>query len=157
MLDQICPKILFPVQSKTTENYPQIRYIWINLGTNFQLKETVLIFQSKFFAKSVFPVQGRTSEHYHWFQHIWISLGTNFSPKLTVLIFWTKYAQKGYSWFKTDIKIITDFKQKAELFNSSFANQCWLINNNSKIPTDSYLLSDLCLMLLLLIMALQKL
>ena len=29
---------------------------------------------------------------------------------------------------------ITDFKKKAELFNSFFANQCSLINNNSELP-----------------------
>ena len=29
---------------------------------------------------------------------------------------------------------ITDFKKKAELFNSFFANQCSLINNNSQLP-----------------------
>ena len=39
---------------------------------------------------------------------------------------------------------ITDFKQKAELFNSFFANQCSLIND-SNIPTDSHLLTDKCL------------
>ena len=34
---------------------------------------------------------------------------------------------------------ITDFKRKAELFNSFFAKQCSLINNNSKIPPTIYL------------------
>ena len=29
---------------------------------------------------------------------------------------------------------ITDFKKKAELFDSFFANQCSLINNNSQLP-----------------------
>ena len=29
---------------------------------------------------------------------------------------------------------ITDFKKKKELFNSFFANQCFLINNNSQLP-----------------------
>ena len=29
---------------------------------------------------------------------------------------------------------ITDFKNKAELFNSFFANQCSLINYNSQLP-----------------------
>ena len=31
-------------------------------------------------------------------------------------------------------KYITDFKKKAELFNSFFASQCSLINNNSQLP-----------------------
>ena len=29
---------------------------------------------------------------------------------------------------------ITDFKKKAELFNSFCGNQCFLINNNSQLP-----------------------
>ena len=29
---------------------------------------------------------------------------------------------------------ITDFKKEAELFNSFFANQCSLINNNNQLP-----------------------
>ena len=33
---------------------------------------------------------------------------------------------------------ITDFKKKAELFNSFFANQCSLINNNSQLPRNLY-------------------
>ena len=31
-------------------------------------------------------------------------------------------------------KIITDFREKAELFNSIFANQCSLIKNTRVIP-----------------------
>ena len=42
------------------------------------------------------------------------------------------------------IYIYIYFKQKAELFNSFFANQCSLIND-SNIPTDSHLLTDKCL------------
>ena len=38
---------------------------------------------------------------------------------------------------------ITDFKKKAELFNSFFANQCSLINNNSQLPrTLSYMTNE---------------
>ena len=38
---------------------------------------------------------------------------------------------------------ITDFKKKAELFNSFFANQCFLINNNSQLsPTLSYKINE---------------
>ena len=33
----------------------------------------------------------------------------------------------------------TDFKRKAELFNSFFAKQCSLIDNNSKIPLTIFL------------------
>ena len=33
-------------------------------------------------------------------------------------------------------RFITDFREKAELFNSFFANQCSLITNCSVLPTD---------------------
>ena len=33
-------------------------------------------------------------------------------------------------------RFILDFKHKAELFNDFFSNQCSLINNNSKLPTN---------------------
>ena len=32
---------------------------------------------------------------------------------------------------------ITDFKEKAEIFNSFFANQCTIVKNTSQFPTDS--------------------
>ena len=32
-------------------------------------------------------------------------------------------------------RFITDFKEKAELFNSFFAKQCSLIRNDSELPT----------------------
>ena len=34
-----------------------------------------------------------------------------------------------------DNKYITDFKQKAEIFNSHFSKQCTPLINNSKIPS----------------------
>ena len=40
---------------------------------------------------------------------------------------------------------ISDFKQKAELFNNFFSNQCSLINNNSKLPTNLIHITDWCL------------
>ena len=33
-----------------------------------------------------------------------------------------------------DNKFVTDFSTKANLFNSSFANQCSIIKNNSVLP-----------------------
>ena len=33
-------------------------------------------------------------------------------------------------------RFITDFREKAELFNSFFANQCPLVQNSSVLPTD---------------------
>ena len=37
---------------------------------------------------------------------------------------------------------ISAFKQKAELLNDFFSNQCSLINNNSKIPTNLIHVTD---------------
>ena len=41
-----------------------------------------------------------------------------------------------------DNKFITDFREKAELFNSFFANQCLLITNTSELPTNCESLTD---------------
>ena len=37
---------------------------------------------------------------------------------------------------------ITDFKEKAELFNSFFAKQCFLIRNDSELPTSLTFYTD---------------
>ena len=39
-------------------------------------------------------------------------------------------------------KFVTDFKEKAELFNSFFAKQCSLIKNSSKLPSHLHCLTD---------------
>ena len=39
-------------------------------------------------------------------------------------------------------KFVTDFKEKAELFNSFFAKQCSLIKNESKLPSRLHFLTD---------------
>ena len=33
---------------------------------------------------------------------------------------------------------ITDFKEKAQIFNDFFAKQCTLVENSSKLPTNSF-------------------
>ena len=33
--------------------------------------------------------------------------------------------------------LLTDFKEKAEIFNSSFANQCSLVNGDSSLPSET--------------------
>ena len=33
---------------------------------------------------------------------------------------------------------ITDFKEKAQIFNNIFAKQCTLVENTSKLPIDSF-------------------
>ena len=40
---------------------------------------------------------------------------------------------------------VTDFKKKAELFNSYFAKQCTLMNSNSTLPVNLQYLTDKCL------------
>ena len=42
-------------------------------------------------------------------------------------------------------KFITDFKEKAELFNHIFVNQCSLLSNNSVLPTNLPQLTSKCL------------
>ena len=42
-------------------------------------------------------------------------------------------------------KFITDFKEKAELFNRFFVNQCSLLSNNSVLPTNLTQLTNKCL------------
>ena len=39
-------------------------------------------------------------------------------------------------------KFVTDFKEKAELFNSHFATQCSLISNSSKLPQHTQYSTD---------------
>ena len=39
-------------------------------------------------------------------------------------------------------RFVTDFKKKAELFNSFFAKQCTLINNGSSLPSEHLLKTD---------------
>ena len=40
---------------------------------------------------------------------------------------------------------ITDFKEKAEIFNSFFAKQCTIVKNTGQIPTDSLKRTNNCL------------
>ena len=42
-------------------------------------------------------------------------------------------------------KFVTDFKEKAELFNHFFVNQCSLLSNNSVLPTNLPQLTSKCL------------
>ena len=41
-----------------------------------------------------------------------------------------------------DNKFITDFREKAELFNSFFASHCALITNTSELPTNCKSFTD---------------
>ena len=42
----------------------------------------------------------------------------------------------------SEMRFITDFRKKAELFNFFFANQCSLISSSSALPTDYELFTD---------------
>ena len=44
-----------------------------------------------------------------------------------------------------EYKFITDFKEKAELFNQFFVNQCSLLSNSNVLPTDLPQLKNKCL------------
>ena len=55
-----------------------------------------------------------------------------------------------------DNKFITEFREKAALFNSFFANQCSLITNTSVLSTNWESLTDKSLTFPLLIMTLEK-
>ena len=37
-----------------------------------------------------------------------------------------------------DNNYITDFKEKAQIFNNFFTKQCTLVENTSKLPIDSF-------------------
>ena len=51
---------------------------------------------------------------------------------------------------------ITDFKEKAQIFNDFFAKQCTLVENSSKLPTNSFKRTNNLLTISLPKMILQK-
>ena len=53
------PKKVFPVENRKSEYHHGILYIWISLGTKFQLKLIILRFWTKFTPKEVFPFENR--------------------------------------------------------------------------------------------------
>ena len=73
-------------------------HIRISLGTEFQLKPTILIFWTRFTQKDIFVWKQKKELHYQILQ-IRICLGTKFHLKLTILIFETNLPQKGiFGW-----------------------------------------------------------
>ena len=83
-----------------SEDHHWILYIWISVGTKFQLKLTYFEFLDQICPNTAFPVKKGKIEYHHWILHIWISQSTKFQLKLTILVFWTKFVQKGYLWPK---------------------------------------------------------
>ena len=57
----------------------------MTVTTKFQLKQTILIFWTKFAPKRAFSILNRKSEHYHWIVYIRISLDTKFQLTQTIL------------------------------------------------------------------------
>ena len=101
-MDQICLKRGIPIGNKKKWTSPLNSPFRISLGTEFQLKLTILIFWVKFAQKEYLQSKTEKSEHYHWILHIRISRGTKFQLKPTILMFWTKFAQKVYSWLEIE-------------------------------------------------------
>ena len=79
---------------------------WINVGTTFQVKLTILIIFGQVWPKIVFPVKNEKSEHYHRILHIQISLALiqiSISVYTDSLNFFsTKFSKKGYFRSKTE-------------------------------------------------------
>ena len=95
-LDQIYPKRVFPVQSRTNERLHRIQHICISLGNKkFHLKQIILSIWTKFAQKG-----------YLWSRTGQMNITTEFSilelvqvPAFILSrpfeIFWTKFVQKG--------------------------------------------------------------
>ena len=51
------PKKVFPVENRKSEHHHEVLYIWISLGTKFQLKLIILSFQTKFTQRRHFQLK----------------------------------------------------------------------------------------------------
>ena len=71
-----------------------ILHIQIILGTQFQLKLTILIFWTKFARKGYFS--SKTEKLNIESCNVRFKRATKSQLKVTILIFWTKFAQEGY-------------------------------------------------------------
>ena len=81
---------------KQNEHHHWILHIPTSLDTRFQLRQTILIFWSKFAQKRCMPVQifFPYFDPYSWIPHIQINLGTKYQVKSIILNFWTSSTQK---------------------------------------------------------------
>ena len=52
---------------------------------------------------------------------------------------------ENFFFFFEQCRFISDFKHKAEIFNHFFSNQCSLLNNNRKLPTNLSHITDRCI------------
>ena len=99
-MDQICPKNVLPIQTRTNKHRRWIQHIRISLDIKCHLKQHFWFFKPNL-SNNVFPVQNRTNLHHHRTQHIQISLSIKCHLNQTILIFWTTFALKAYFWSKT--------------------------------------------------------
>ena len=103
ILDQInySKNSISDLKRKKMKNHQWILYIWINLGSKFQIQQ-FWFFETNLPQKRILPVKNIKNKRHHWIVHIRISLSTKFQLKLTILIFWTKFVQKRYFQLKTE-------------------------------------------------------
>ena len=129
-LDKSCKKRSKTKKVNTIESYiletvHQILHIGINLGSKFQLQQTISVFWNKFQNKTILPFENRKTDYHHWLQHIPISWRTKFQLKLTILIlFWSSLPEKffrshaknkkeNHHWIlHIQIRICTEFQLK---------------------------------------------
>ena len=92
---KFCPRRVFPVENRQSEDHYWILHIGISLGTKSHFKQ-FWILGPNLPKKCFSSVEKEKSEHHHWILHTWISLGAKFQFELTILMFWTKFVQRGH-------------------------------------------------------------
>ena len=80
----------------------RVLHIRIILGTEFQFKQKILLFWTKFSQKWYLKSKTEKMNSAYWILHIRINLGTKIHNKLKTSIFSTGFGQKGYSRNKTE-------------------------------------------------------
>ena len=106
-MDQICPKRVFPLKNKKSEQYHWILHIRISLATKFRLQLIILTFWAKFAQKGYF--QSKTERmNIHWILHVRIRVGTKFQLKMRILIFLDEICPK---------RVITLQNKKSEQYH----------------------------------------
>ena len=71
------------------------------LGTKFQHRLTIFIFQNRFAQKGYFWSKGEKSNIW-WILHTQFILGSTFQFRLKILIFWPTFASEGYFSLKKE-------------------------------------------------------
>ena len=77
---QVCPKRVFPVENRKNGHHHWILYIWISLGTKFQLKLIILIFGPNLLKEGISGLKQNNC---------------NFAHAPMVIIFYIKFLRKG--------------------------------------------------------------